>query len=184
MLKNNIQKNHLGQQAGFTLIELLVVISIMGLLSTLVLASHHNSQKKYALSQATQQLISDLRKAQNMAMSGVDIEGQYYGYGVYVRRQDSDISYIFYGDKTLPDGNNKYNSGTDDVLETVNLPNQIKIQSTNPASKIDVFFRPPDPVTYINAPSGVNPGTITLELEGASLTKTVTVTTAGLIYGN
>lgn len=168
-------------QAGFTLIELLVVISIMSLLSTLVLANHHNSQKKYALSQATQQLISDLRKAQNMAMSGVDIEiGQYYGYGLYLNKVDS--FYIIYADKN----DNISYQPSDTTIETVNLPSQIKINSLSPlANKIDAFFKPPEPTTYINANSGTGiSGTITLELEDTSLTKTVTVTTAGLIYGN
>ncbi len=185
---NNGSKKALSKKslkgAGFTLIELLVAVFIISLLSVLILASYRSGQKKYALDQAAQKLVSDIRKAQNMAMGGVDIEGQYYGYGIYIRRQDSDISYVFYGDKTPPSGNNKYDSGTDEVLETVNLPNQIKIQSTNPASKVDVFFRPPEPITYINAPSGVNPGTITLKLEDASLTKVITVTAAGLVYSD
>ena len=182
MLENtHFRKKYAYHQAGFTLIELLVVISIIGLLSSLVLANHHNSQKKYALSQATQQLISDLRKAQNMAMSGVDIEiGQYYGYGLYLNKVDS--FYIIYADKN---DNTSYQP-SDTTIETVNLSSQIKINSLSPlANKIDVFFKPPEPTTYINANSGTGiSGIITLELEGTSLTKTVTVTTAGLIYGN
>lgn len=179
MLKNNIQKNYLGQQAGFTLTELLVVMFIISLLSGLVLANHRSGQKRYALSQATQQLVSDLRKAQNMAMSGVDIEGQYYGYGIYIRRLDSVVYYRIYADK---DDDNKYDSG--ESLETVNLPEGIEIKATSPASKVDVFFRSPEPTTYINYPASVNPGTITLELKGTSSTKTITVTTTGLIYSN
>jgi len=179
MSKNNIQKNYLGQQAGFTLLELVIVVFIIGTLSGLVLANHRSGQKKYALSQTTQQLVSDLRKVQNMAMSGVDIEGQYYGYGIYIRRLDSVVYYRIYADK---DGDSKYDS--DESLETVNLPEGIEIKSTSPASKVDVFFRSPEPITYINAPASVNPGTITLELEGTSSTKTITITTAGLIYSN
>ena len=181
MLKNNIQKNRLGQQTGFMLIELLVVISIIGLLSTLVLANHRSGQKKYALSQATQQLVSNLREAQNMAMSGVDIETeQYYGYGFYLNKVDN--FYIIYADKN---DNTSYQP-SDTIIETVNLPSQIKINSLSPlANKIDIFFKPPEPTTYINADSGTGvSGAITLELEGTSLTKTVAVTTAGLIYSN
>ena len=165
--------------SGFTIIELLVVIFIIGLLSTLVLVNYRGGQKKYALSQSVQQLVSDLREAQNMAMSGVDIEGQYYGYGVYVNRHDLNTSYQLYADEN---NDNKYDSG--ESLETVSLPEGIEIKLTSPASKVDVFFRSPEPTTYINSPSSVNPGTITLELKGASLTKTITVTTAGLIYSN
>jgi len=181
MLKNNIQKNYLGQQAGFTLTELLVTMFIIALLSTMLLANYRGGQKRYALSQATQQLVSNSRKAQNMAMSGVDIETeQYYGYGIYAEKDDD--FYIIYADEN---GNSSYQS-SDATIETVNLPNQINIKTTSPlANKVDIFFEPPEPTTYINADDGAGiSGTITLELEDTSLTKTVTITTAGLIYGN
>jgi len=181
MLKNNIQKNYLGQQAGFTLTELLVTMFIIALLSSLVLAGHRSGQKKYALSQATQQLVSDLRRAQNMAMSGVEMAGR-SGYGIYAGKDD--ISYTIYSDKN---GNLSYQGEPpDELIETIDLPSQIKISSVSPSlSKIDIFFEPPEPTTYINADDGAGiSGTITLELEDTSLTKTVTITTAGLIYGN
>lgn len=193
MLKNNIQKNYLGQQAGFTLTELLVVMFIISLLSSIVLANHRSGQKRYALSQATQQLVSNLRKAQNMAMSGVDIgevvgePGKYYcGYGIETNYTARPTSYRFFLDKSpnCQTSNNQYDSN-DKLLETVNLPDKIKIKLTTPSPPLDVFFKPPDPTTYIKNNSGVGiSGTVTLELEGTSLTKIVTITTAGLIYSN
>jgi len=182
MSKNNLQKNYLGQQVGFTLIELLVVISIIGLLSALVLASHHSSQKKYVLAQTGQRLVSDFRKAQNMAMSGVDIELGYCGYGLQINHSARPTSYYFYADKAAncQNSNNKYD-GSDDIIETVDLASQIEFQSTSPAP-IDIFFKPPSPTTYINQDAGVGvSGTIILEIAGTSFTKTITVTTAGLI---
>ncbi|MBL7155470.1 MAG: prepilin-type N-terminal cleavage/methylation domain-containing protein [Candidatus Portnoybacteria bacterium] len=194
MLKNNIQKNYLSQQAGFTphhffaksgagftLTELLVVMFIISLLSGLVLAGHRSGQKKYALSQATQQLVSDLRKAQNMAMSGVEMTGR-SGYGIYANKDD--ISYTIYADKN--DNSSYQGEPPDELIGTIDLPSQIKISFVSPLlSKVDIFFKPPEPTTYINANAGAGiSGTITLELEGTSLTKMVTVTTAGLIYSN
>ncbi len=181
MLKNNIQKNRLSQQAGFTLMELLVVMFIISLLSGLVLANHHSGQKKYALFQAAQQLVSDLRKAQNMAISGIEMAGR-SGYGIYAEKDD--IFYVIYADKN---GDSSYQGEPpDELIETINLPSQIKIKTTLPlTNQVDIFFKPPEPMTYINANPGAGiSGVITLELESASLTKTVTVTTAGLIYGN
>jgi len=179
MLKNNIQKNYLGQQAGFTITELLVVMFIISLLSSLVLANHRSGQKRYALSQATQQLVSDLRRVQNMAMSGVDMADR-SGYGVYVEKDDN--FYIIYADEN----DNSTYQPSDATIETIDLSNQIKISSVSPlSSKIDIFFKPPEPTTYINANDGVGiSGTITLKLEDTSLTKTITVTTVGLIYSN
>ena len=181
MLKNNIQKNHSGQQRGFTMIELIVVAFFIGLISTLLLAGYRGGQKKYTLSQAAQGLVSNLREAQNMAMSGVDIEAeQYYGYGVYAEEDDN--FYIVYADEN---GNSTYQP-SDTTIETIALSSKIKINSLLPLSnKVDIFFKPPDPTTYINGNDGAGiSGTMTLELEGTSLTKTITVTTAGLIYSN
>ncbi len=167
---------------GFTLIELIVVISIMAIMASLVVASHRTGQKQYALSQAGQKLVSHLREAQNMAMSGVDIKGQYCGYGIQINRTARPTSYYFYADKAAncQTSNNKYDSG-DDIIETVNLPDLVQFQTTSP-SPLDIFFKPPEPTAYINQSAGAGlSGTITLEISGASFSKTVTVTTAGLI---
>jgi prepilin-type N-terminal cleavage/methylation domain-containing protein len=178
------QKNY-NPQTGFTLVELLVVLFIILLLSTLLLVNYRGGQKKYALSQASQQLISDLRKAQNMAMSGAEIYGQYCGYGLEIDQSNRPTSYRFYADKSTDcqTSNNQYDSG-DEILEIIKLPSRIRIQSTSP-SPIDIFFKPPQPTTYINADAGAGvSGTITLEIEGTSFTKIVTVTTAGLIQSD
>ena len=193
MLKNNIQKNYLGQQAGFTLIELLIIVFIISLLSSIILANYRGGQKTYALSQTTQKLVSDLRRAQNMAMSGVDIgeiegePGKYYcGYGIETNYNARPTSYRFFLDKSpnCQNSNNIYDS-SDVIVETVNLPNKIRIKLTTPSPPLDRFFKPPDPTTYIKNNSGVGIlGIITLEIEDTSLTKIITVTTAGLIYSN
>ena len=177
MLKNNyLQKKYIFSQAGFTLVEMLVVFVILAILATVVLAGYRSGQKRYALSQAAQQLASDFRKAQNMAMGGVDIEGQYYGYGLWVRQDRT--YYRFYSDKN---DNNRFNAWGDDY-EDINLPEGIIVQSTSVGWTADIFFRPPDPTTYINYPFGITAATITLQIEDdPSSTKTITVTTTGRI---
>ncbi|MFH1667875.1 MAG: prepilin-type N-terminal cleavage/methylation domain-containing protein [Candidatus Komeilibacteria bacterium] len=177
------KKRYLANQSGFTLVELLVVIFIMSLLTSLILISYRSSEKRYALNQAAQQLVSNLRKAQSMAMSGVGIREQYCGYGIKVDSGSSPGSYIFYADKSgnCQNSNNKYDA-SDDIIETINLPNQIIIQASSPA---DFFFKSPDPTTYINQVSVSGVGrTITLEVESGSLSKMITITTAGLIQSN
>lgn len=57
-------------QFGFTLNELLVVIFIITLFSTSVAISYSNSQRQYAVSMVAQRLMSDIRRAQNLALSG------------------------------------------------------------------------------------------------------------------
>ncbi len=186
MLRDKLQKKYFVHQIGFTLIELLISISIISLLTVLVLADYRSGQKKYALGQDTQKLVSDIRRAQNMAMSGVDIESQYCGYGIELNQAARPNSYYFYADKSAncQTSNNKYD-GSDDILETINLSNQIEVQLTSPAP-IDIFFKPPIPTVYINAQdeTTTSAGVITLKLSGTSSTKTVTIYVSGLIESN
>jgi len=172
-MKENIIKKYFLKQKGFTITELLIVMFIISLLSVSVLISYRNSQKNYALDQASQQLVSNLRKVQNMAMNKVNIDG-YNSYGIYTLVNNN--SYIIYADN---DGNSTYQP-SDRIIETINLPNNIKINNT-----FNVFFKSPDPKTYLNgnAFAGLS-GTITLGIDGSSNTKTITITTAGLIQGN
>ena len=165
------------KESGFSLLELLVVMFIISLLSAIVLINYRGNQDKYALNQATQKVASDLRRAQNMAISGVDITGNYYGYGVYI--VDDSTSYFIYGDVN---GDSFYGAG-DTTIETINLNNQIRIGQTAPlATKVDVFFRSPNPITYIDGSSLVGKtATVTLEIIGSALNKSVIITTSGLI---
>ncbi|MBU1137164.1 hypothetical protein KKD72_02230 [Patescibacteria group bacterium] len=157
--------------------ELLVVMFILSLLSSTVLVGYRSGQKRYSLYQTAQRLASDIRRVQNMAISGVNITGNYYGYGVYA--VVGETSYLIYGDT-----NNSFDyQPTDSVIETVYLPDRIRIKETFPNSgKTDVFFKPPQPQTFVNGSSLAGSiATITSEIIGDSLTKSVIVTTAGLI---
>ena len=186
MLRNKNNQNHIKRQFGFTLIELLVVIFITSLLATLTLVHYRNGQKRYILEHAAQQIVSDIRKSQNMAMSGVDIGGQYCGYGIFVDQNNG--FYIVYGD-TAPANcgvtNNKYDV-SDDIIETINLPQEIIFEDVTPLPpKLDIFFKPPNPTTYINGKDSIgSSGGIVLGIEDTSLTKTITVTTSGLIQAD
>lgn len=170
------EKRRLLFQAGFTLAEMLVIMFIISLLSTLILANYRGGQRQYALNDATKKLLSDLRKAQNMAISG---SGNSKGYGISA--VSSSTSYIIFGDNN---GNFRYESGTDVVLETISLPLGIKILSVSPllGGRLSVVFAPPAPTTFINAQSTLGlSATFTLQTDDGSLTKTITTTTAGLI---
>ena len=171
--------NYFNKQTGFTMIELLVVMFIITLLTASVLVSYRSGQRKYVLTQSAQQLVSDLRQAQNMTISGVDISS-YHGYGIHAK--DNDNFYILFADEN---GDSVYKASNDTIIKTVNLPNLIKIDSVSPSSKLDVFFKSPNPITYINNNFSIGQvGTIVLEIENTSLNKTITVTTAGLIQIN
>jgi type II secretory pathway pseudopilin PulG len=154
---------------------MLVVMGIIGILVVLLLANYRGREKQYELNNAARQLVSNLRKAQNMAMSG---SGGYRGYGIYA--SGNSFSYIIFGDKN---DNQRYDGG-DDILEAIQMPSKTKILSVSPSSGggLSVNFRPPAPTTYINGQStaGLSAAFI-LQTTDASLSKTVTATTAGLI---
>lgn len=182
-LKKNTKKKYFIRQAGFTIFELLVVIFIIGLLTSMVLANYRGGQKRYMLSGDTQKLISNLRKIQNMAMSGTGIYGQYCGYGIEIDSVLRPTSYRIYGDVYNPcaSSTNIYNNGVDDIIETISLSPRVSIQSTT-FTPLDVFFKPPNPTTYINGDDAAfRSAAIVLELSDIGKTETVTVTTAGLI---
>ena len=177
-MKNNfLSSKKFQRQFGLSMIELLVVMFIISLISAVTLANYRGGQRKYILTQSTQRLSSDIRKAQNMALSGYDLAESYRGYGVYI---DKDVSYyIIYGDKN----NNTTYQPSDDIIETIYLPDNIEIKSTSSVEgKIHIFFEPPQPVTYIDGDktAGIL-RTVTLGLKNSSESKLVRITTAGLI---
>jgi prepilin-type N-terminal cleavage/methylation domain-containing protein len=80
---------------GFTLVELLVVISLVALLGFLSMPLYHSMQGNVALSNYTQQIVSDLRTAQQKSIvsQGGTTHGIYFNSNGYV---------IFGGDWAAP----------------------------------------------------------------------------------
>ena len=179
-MKNNFlfAKKRTYRQFGFSMIEMLVVMFVVILVTIISLANYRSGQRKYVLTQSVQQMVSDIRKAQNMALSGFELADNYYGYGICIDKDDP--YYIIYGDVN---GNSTYQPA-DDVIETISLfPHGVEVQSVTPMSgTISIFFESPQPTTYINGNNAPGfSGTITLKIINSSLSNTIRVTTAGLI---
>ena len=82
ILRNNLVKYN---QSGFTMIELMISLAIMALLAVLVIPSFTSLRSNVALGNASRELQSALRVAQNRAMvaqngtdHGVHLESNYY----------------------------------------------------------------------------------------------------------
>lgn len=173
---------YIKKQRGFTLIELLIAVVVVGLLTSLAVAGYRNFKESKTLTKATQELVSNLRKAQNMAISGAEFSGNRCGFGIETDYASRPNSYRFYADtKANCSTSNDIYDGSDEEIEMIDLPTGVVIQSTSPSSA-DVFFKPPMPTTYINGDSTVGTvARITLESQKLSITRVVRITTAGLI---
>lgn len=162
---------------GFTLPEVIVTLAIITTLSIFVLAGYRTAGKKYILQNAAQRLILDLRRGQNMALAPTISIDYQSGIGINFNLSDPS-NYSFFRDKN---GNKKFDEQAGDVkIETVQLPEKVKIKGINPGPKTDIFFEPPDPTIYINGDIGIS-ALITLEMEGEAISKTISIKATGLI---
>lgn len=150
---------------GFTLIELVVVTSIIVLLTALTLPDYRIGSQQLALQRSVHKLAQDLRKAQEMAVSVKEFDGQTpTGYGIYLDR-DEPGKYILFADL---DGDQKY-SGVSEKVEEINLEKNIEIGELNPIasdSSLNISFLPPDPVTIFNPDAAQASIKITIESIG------------------
>lgn len=174
---------------GFSLIELLIVIAIFGLTVSLVTAAFITFDRNQKLRNAALQLKSDLRQAQNKALSGDK------GSGSAVCPSTSTLGGWYIQISTDPSsGNNgKYTlvgdcrTGAADssfAAQTFLLPGGVTVSTTNlgAISNVAVFFQPlTSGVTFHNAglvpPFFDSSGNLVNQL-GAGGVLTITLTSA------
>lgn len=136
---------------GFSIIEFVLVFVIIATLSVaLILNFRVGARTATARLQTASAIISDVRRAQSMALAGTRYQGIIVcGYGVHY------VSKSFYQiyAKPVPGGGcsvlstRNYESGTDSVVETKSMINQsMELR----AGFGDIFFEPPNPRVYVN----------------------------------
>jgi len=117
-------------EKGITLAEIVVVIFIIGLLLMILVSGFPEMQRQFSLSRATYKFAQDLRRVQDLALSGYVAISNVKGYGVY-----TDLSqpkqYIIYADRG--DGDQKYN-----VFNTNTCDKETNIQNDCIVEKIDL----------------------------------------------
>lgn len=116
-----IDKNIRQGIRGFSLPEILLSVFIIAILSVSAVIGFRSGQKSENLNQAARQVISGLRRAQNLSQSGKNLQtSQYYGYGVVIVQNQN--FYRIYANR----GNNDsvFDVG-DQVIETINLPSGV-----------------------------------------------------------
>ncbi len=176
---------------GITLVEVIVVVFIIATFSSILLSDFPKTKEKFALSRAVYKLAQELRRAQDMALSGVQTlkdDEPAKGYGIYINLSTlGNKEYVLYGDFS---GNNQaYDSGEE--LKTVDFSASEKgviikqINNTASSQSVSVNFRPPNPDIKISNLKGSNTRVeIVFGLENDSSgknTKSVFVNKLGLI---
>lgn len=149
---------------GFTLIELIVVTGIIILMSALTLPSYKSSGQRLALERSAHKITQDLRRAQEMAVSVKEIEGEAPdGYGIFFDLDDTD-QYLLFAD--LND-DQQFDPFDDKIVEIISLENKIKLSELDPisANTLTITFVPPDPGVVFTPDNGGNTALITIEAE-------------------
>lgn len=188
---------------GLSLVEILIVLFIIALFTGILVNNFPKIRRQFALSRAIHQMGQDLRRVQDMSVSGFKIAGvDVAGYGLYVNIENSNFGeekYFLYADV---DGDQIYSlastvncgqqgNGEDCILETIDLSqsgaglfiSSIENIDNSSGELVDINFQPPNPIVKISdlAP-GENSVDIVFSLKlDPSITRRVSVNTAGLI---
>lgn len=170
-------------QRGFTLVEVLLSIFITVLISGTMAVSYRNGAATNDLKRTAARVALDVRRAQNAAINTTRFGAEApYGYGLYYS-MNSPTQVLLFAD--LND-NNTYIPFVEDaeIVETIELDNGVSLSALSPSSPLVVFFRAPDPKTFINAvPSGIADITVRLDNDQTQ-TRTIRVNVSGEISIN
>lgn len=177
-------------EKGITLIEIIVVIAIITLFSMILIADYPKIKRQFALSRAVYKFAQDLRKTQDLGLSGVQLKNKdgsgdivnAKGYGIYINLSvpvnlniPPSKQYIIYADTYMPT-DYMYTSGDyiietgDYIIETVDISkgepgvfiSGIKSGINNISNNwTSINFNPPNPNTTIE---NLNPGENSIEI--------------------
>jgi len=86
-------------EKGITLIELIVVIFVITAFSLITINNFPKIKRQFAISRATHRLAQNLRKTEDLGLSGVQVSGvsDARGYGFYINPTDA-TQYLIYAD--------------------------------------------------------------------------------------
>lgn len=173
-------------QKGLMLLEVLIVVAIILVLTSIVMVSYREGQKKVILERVSHKLAQDIRTAEEMVLSGRECPEcggtEPNGYGIYF--EENLDEYLLYADMNGNDFYSENDVPPDAIIEIISLEKGVFIKNIDPApDKVSINFVPPDPkITMKWEGGGDNQTTITIALEADDTkTKTIRVNTAGLI---
>jgi type II secretory pathway pseudopilin PulG len=177
-------------EKGITLVEIIVSIFMITMFSTILIANFPKILKEFALSRVSYKLAQDLRRVEDLGLSGVQLTGgsgelvQAKGYGIYIDLSASPIEqYILYADSN---GDQSYTSG-DYIIETIDITKEnpnllIKGVENISGDSTSINFTPPDPtVSIYNLCGSCQDISIVIGLDSENSEREVSINTSGLI---
>ena len=164
-------RNKYFNNKSFTLVEMIVVLAITAFIAALLIANMRSGGESMDLTSEAQKLGGVIRQAQNMALTGqqINLSRPAYGYGVYV---DSASYKLFIND--YEGVSYVYDDGNDIIIQSFSFPDNIEM--TIPASAFSIIFTPP--LGEVHA-SAVLPLNISLTYVPTNLNRFLRITSYG-----
>lgn len=150
-------KHKIYNKKGFTTFELLVVIFVIALISSILIANWRKGEEQYKLQGEIQEIVQNIRKAQEMALSGIESSGQVpQNFGLYFMLASP--SYNLYSENS---NNREYNQGVDILIggDSIAVGPGLEISSIigyrgandGSLSDVSITFSVPDGFTTLRA---------------------------------
>lgn len=166
------------REGGFTMMETVVAIFVIVTISGIMLINYRSGGATNDLKRAISKTALDLSRAQNAALNTTLFGASApFGYGIYYSTNNPTQALLF---ADLND-NKSYDVAGGELVETINLYSGVRISALSPSSPLVVFFRAPEPRTFIN---GLSSGTATITLQlisNTAETRRVIVNASGQI---
>jgi len=158
---------------GVTLIEVLITVTMIVILLSASFWGYKQRGRELELNRSVLEVISNIEKVREMAMSGQTQSGSRPegGFGIHFVQASGD--YVIFVDANQ---NKLFDSGEE--IETLELTEQMVFSFVSPSNPLDIVFIPPSPDVFINTAKT----TAEIVLNYAGNTKKITVNSVGLIY--
>jgi|GEM_PF-1126406 len=151
----NLFKRNQTFQKGFSLFESLITIGLMAIFLTMSFINFREGENRVSLQRAGTEVAQDIRRAQEMALSGATCPGctnEPNGYGIVFDLKTSSSSYLIYADTVpVPQGNDFYVG--DYIIEEIEMEKGVIIKEllidSISVDKLCVNFHPPVPEVAI-----------------------------------
>ena len=179
------------KEKGATLVEIAVVIFIITMFSLILINDFPKTLRQFAVSRSAYKLSQDIRRVEDLGLSGVKIADQndpYGGYGLYIDKTENDKQYKIYSDDFSESPDFKYVDGEDYIVEIIAISEQqagVFIKEINGTSgsydHISINFTPPNPKITITPNEEKSIDIVIGSIFDSSLERTVSVNTSGLI---